>query len=199
MGGKSKAKKANQKPKPPVQDVVPTRRVSLDKNPYKEESKGQAAPAKESEFTKVVGLRDPRKGEKEGVKMPLKKNDSDRGLTVAVREGEKRNQDNFAARISALRKRLERRENRARKYHRGNVANRPRGTTKGKERRPSYLDRMSRLGSVDGKRGPKKKRAGVKREKVMVFTPNELYGKKEAEQLAKLDAKKKKPKKKEGN
>jgi len=158
MGGKTKAKKAKQEPKPPAQEVVPIRRVSLDKNPYEKESEEQAAPSKESEFTKVVDLRDPWKGEKEGLTMPAKKEDSDRGLTVAVRDEEERNQDNFAARISALRKRLERRENRARKYHRGNVANRPRGTTKKKERKPSYLDRMSRLGSIDGKRGPKKKK-----------------------------------------
>ncbi len=174
MGGKTKEKKPKEEQRP---KIVPTK-------------------AERPEFTQVVDIRDPWEGkQKIKIKMPTKKEISGE---VDLEKEEFATRESFAEKLAELRARMERRERKDSRYHRGNVAYRPRGT---KKKKRTYLDRMSRLGSVAGNRtGAKKKKAGKEGENVMVFTPKELYGKKEAEQLAKLDAeRRKKPKKKKGS
>lgn len=173
MGGKIKKKKPNEEQRP---KIVPIK-------------------AERPEFTKVVDIRDPWEGkQKTKIKMPTKKEMSGE---VNLEKEEFATKKSFAEKLAELRTKIEGRERKDSRYHRGNVAHRPRGT---KKKKRTYLDRMSRLGSVAGNRtGAKKKKAGKEGENVMVFTPKEIYGKKEAEQLAKLDAeRRKKPKKKEG-
>ncbi len=189
MGGKSKAKKPKQGPKPPAQDTV-----------------------QEPEFTKIVDIRDPWKGEEpkkvevanlkdpwEGktrkeVEVPKKK---EHWKNTELGKAEVVPKDSFTERIRILRARMEEREQ-SPTYHRGNIATRPRKT---KLPPLQYVDRLSRLGSVAGIRPQKKKKnTRGEEENVMVFTPKELYGKEETKRMAKLDAKKKKkPKKKEGS
>lgn len=166
MGGKTREKKPKEEQKP---EIVPKK-------------------AETPEFTRVVDIKDPWEGEhKTKIDMPTKK---EMPGEVDLENEKLATKEFFAKKLAELRARMENRE--PGKYHRGNVAYRPRGN---KKKKRTYLDRMSRLGSVAGKRPGQKKKAGEGREIKMVFTAKELYGK-EKKRMAKLDAEKKKPKKK---
>jgi hypothetical protein len=165
MGGKTKAKKPKEEAKPPVQDTVP----------------------KEPEFTRVVDIRDPWEGEPKEVEMPKKK---ERGENTELGKAEVLPKHNFAERLRALRERMENREPGKYASREAPLWARPRGN---KEKTNTYLDRMSRLGSVSGRRPVKKEK---KPEKPMVFTPEQVYGKEEAARTAKADKEREKTKKK---
>ena|GEM_PF-3212986 len=145
MGGKSKAKKPKQEPKHPAQDTVQkpefTKIVDI-RDPWKGE---------ELKKVKVANLRDPWESERpKKVEMPKKK---EHGKTE-LGKAEVIPKDNFTERIRILRARMEEREQ-SPKYHRGKIASRPRKT---KLPPPQYVDRLSRLGSVAGNRPKRKKK-----------------------------------------
>ena len=152
MGGKSKAKKPKQGPKPPAQDTVQepefTKIVDI-KDPWK----GEMPEKKErDELPQLADIRDPwkEKGLKK-LEMPKKK---EHGENTELGKAEVVPKDNFTERIRILRARMEEREQ-SPTYHRGNIAARPRKT---KLPPPQYVDRLSRLGSVAGIRPKKKKK-----------------------------------------
>jgi hypothetical protein len=130
------------------------------------------------EFTRVSDLKDPWEGEKQ-LEMPEKgERQPERGKGLVAKRETLSNKD-IAARLSEIKERVGKKF----RYHRGNISERPHKT---KETTPTYLDRMSRFGSVAGNRPKPKKRNGEEGE-VMVFTLEET-----------TEQEKKKPKNKGG-
>ncbi|MBD3397473.1 hypothetical protein GF412_00085 [Candidatus Micrarchaeota archaeon] len=158
MGGKTARRKAKP-PKKELGEIVPQKKKSG-----------------ESGFERVADLRDPWEGERQ-LRMPEKGEREPRGQGRIVKN-EKLTNEEIVAKLRELKQRAEKNF----KYHRGSVAGRPRG--KKKEKKGTYLDRISRLGGIAGKR-PGGKNPEVEKEEMMVFTEEDIKKAEEAEKAKK--------------
>lgn len=132
----------------------------------------EAVPRKSGkpEFTRIADLKDPWEGEKQ-IEMPEKgEREPERGKGLIAKRETLTNED-IAAKLREIKERVGKKF----RYHRGNISERPHKT---KETTPTYLDRMSRFGSVAGNR-PKSRKAKEPEGEVMDFTKPETKPEKE--------------------